>query len=111
MPTWLCAGGTRLATPQGTIAVERIVPGMMLAARDGGTLVAGAVGRIQLSAAELAARPALWPVRVAAGALADGVPAADTVVLADQPLGVAGVAAKWLEIGRASCRERVCLAV
>ena len=99
MPTWLCAGGTRLATPQGTIAVERIVPGMMLAARDGGTLVAGAVGRIQLSAAELAARPALWPVRVAAGALADGVPAADTVVLADQPLGVAGVAAKWLVNG------------
>ena len=109
MARWLCTGGTRLATPHGPIAVEHVLPGMVLLARDGAALIAGPVGRIRLSVAELLTRPALWPVRVAAGVLqegvlGDGLPAHDVLVLADQPLAVRGaapIAAAWLVDGTA----------
>lgn len=99
---WLCTGGTRFATPHGSIAVEHLVPGMVLTSRDGAALVTGPIGRIRLSVAELTARPALWPVRLAAGALDDGLPAGDVMLLADQPVVVPGspaIAAKWLVDG------------
>ena len=102
MARWLCTGGTRLVTPHGPIAVEDVRPGMVLLARDGAALIAGPVGRIRLSVAELLTRPALWPVRVAAGVLGDGLPAHDVLVLADQPLAVRGaapIAAAWLVDG------------
>ncbi len=104
MARWLCTGGTRLATPHGPIAVEHVRPGMVLLARDGAALIAGPVGRIRLSVAELLTRPALWPVRVAAGVLDDDLPAHDVLVLADQPLavrGAAAIAAAWLVDGAA----------
>ena len=109
MARWLCTGGTRLATPHGPIAVEHVLPGMVLLARDGAALIAGPVGRIRLSVAELLTRPALWPVRVVAavlqeGVLGDGLPAHDVLVLADQPLavrGAAAIAAAWLVDGAA----------
>lgn len=107
MATWLCVGGSRLRTPDGAVAVERLLPGTVLATEDGGTAAVGAVGRIRLSVAALLARPALWPVRIAAGALGPGVPDGDVVVLADQALAVAGcaaVAAKWLVNGTTLCR-------
>ena len=97
--TWLCTGGTRLATTTGAVAVERLLPGTDLVAREGGVLRVTAVGRIRLSVAELAARPALWPVHVAAGALEDGVPERETTVLPDQPITLRGFAqmpASWL---------------
>ena len=107
MARWLCTGGTRLATPHGPIAVEHVLPGMVLLARDGAALIAGPVGRIRLSVAELLTRPALWPVRVAAAVLqesvlGDALPAHDVLVLADQPLavrGAAAIAAAWLVDG------------
>ena len=95
---WLCTGGTRFATPHGSVAVEQLVPGTVLLSETGALLVAGPVGRIRLSAAELTARRALWPVRIGAGALVDGLPASDAVVLPDQPIAAAGlpaIAAKW----------------
>lgn len=104
MARWLCTGGTRLATPHGPIAVEHVLPGMVLLARDGAALIAGPVGRIRLSVAELLTRPALWPVRVVAGVLGDALPAHDVLVLADQPLavrGAAAIAAAWLVDGAA----------
>lgn len=94
---WLCTGGTRFATPRGDIAVEHLLPGMVLTSRDGAALVVGPIGRIRLSVAELLARPALWPVRVAAG---------DVLVLAEQPLGEPAIAAKWLVDGVALDRPQ-----
>ncbi len=99
MATWLCIAGTRLLTLDGPVTVERLLPGAVLTAQDGTTLRAEAIGRIRLSVAELLARSALWPVRIAAGALGAGEPDADVVALADQPLTPAGVAAKWLVDG------------
>ena len=102
MPTWLCTGGTVLATRDRVLPVERLLPGAALPALEGGALVVASVGRIRLSMTELAAHPALWPVRLAAGALADGVPAADTMVLPHQMLAVPGfppMAAHWLVDG------------
>ena len=104
MPTWICTGGTLLATGDRAIPVERLLPGAMLAAVEGAALVVVSVGRMRLSVPELAARPALWPVRLAAGALADGVPAADTTVLPQQILAIPGLpsmAARWLVDGAA----------
>lgn len=99
---WLCTGGTRLATPHGSIAVEQLLPGTPLLSADGATLLAGPVGRIRLSAAELAKGPALWPVHIAANALADGLPAHDVAVLPNQPIAIPGlppIAATWLVDG------------
>ena len=109
MRTWLCAGGTVVATRDGAVAVARLLPGAVLAARQGGVLTVAAVLRIRLSIAALTDRPALWPVRIAAGALADEVPPTDTLVLPDQMLAVPGhpeIAARWLVDGVAVAREK-----
>jgi len=107
--TWICTGGTVLATPAGAVAVQLLAPGMALATREGGTLRVATVGRVWMSAAELAGRPALWPVQVAAGALADAQGGRTCIVLPEQMLAVPGlpaVAAKWLVDGTGLRRDR-----
>lgn len=72
--------GTRVATPDGPVAVQDV--------RIGDTLLDGSrtprrvswVGRLALSAAHLAAQPDARPIRVQAGALGDGAPERDLLV-------------------------------
>lgn len=103
----LCVAGTRLASTTGPVAVESLSSGACLLAADGGAHRVHWVGRTRLMPAELAGRPADWPVQIAADALADGLPACRTVVLADQMLPIPGhtpTAAKWLVDGHAITR-------
>jgi hypothetical protein len=94
----LCLAGTLLPTARGAVPAERLAPGDVL--------LSGAVrhevrwvDRTVFAPAWLAAKPEFWPVRLAAGALDDGLPAHDATVLATQPLAVPGfapIAAAWL---------------
>ena len=74
-PPALCAG-TRLATPDGPVPVERLAPGDTLLAADGARLMVRWIGERTIRADLLAAtdHPAWLPVTIPAGALGDGRP-------------------------------------
>jgi hypothetical protein len=94
--TWLCTGGSRLATPHGMVPVERLAAGDLVLGREGGVLAVRWVGRLQLPAAALAGQPALWPVIGPQGAMLPG-----QVV---ERNGFPPVAARWLVDGRVLSR-------
>lgn len=72
--------GTRIATARGERAVEDLRVGDRVLTRDNGYRVIRWIGRRELSGAELAAHPALWPVRIAAGALGQEAPMREMLV-------------------------------
>ncbi len=72
--------GTMILTPQGPRPVERIAVGDMVTTLDHGPQPVRWVGLRRLDAADLGAAPHLRPVRIARGALGDGLPEADLLV-------------------------------
>lgn len=80
-PICICfAAGTMIATDRGEIAVEALAPGDLVRTRDAGLQPVRWIGRRPLSAAELERAPNLRPIRIRAGALGAGTPAADLIV-------------------------------
>lgn len=63
------AAGTMIATPQGEVPVECLRPGDLVLTADQGAQPVIRVEHHRYGAADLAARPLLCPVRIAAGAL------------------------------------------
>lgn len=63
-----------IATMRGLVAAGDLKPGDRLITRDGGPREIVWVGRCDLTEAELARQPGLAPVRIAAGALGNGLP-------------------------------------
>lgn len=80
LPVTCFANGTLIATAFGERPVEEIRVGDLVMTRDHGLQPVCWIGRRHVSAAEMAARPALAPVRIAAGALGAGLPAQDLLV-------------------------------
>jgi len=74
------AAGTRIATPHGPVAVERLAPGDRVLLAEGGTAPVRRCLVRTLTAAEVARDPRLRPVRIAAGALGQGLPDRDLIV-------------------------------
>ena len=72
--------GTLIATPCGPAPVETIRPGDRVLTRDRGYRPVCWVGQTRVSGRRLATAERLRPIRIAAGALAPGVPARDLVV-------------------------------
>lgn len=72
--------GTRILTPAGERPVEELLPGDPVSTLDGTARPVRWTGRRRFDAAALALRPALRPVRIAAGALGPGAPARDLLV-------------------------------
>ncbi|MDO5632512.1 MAG: Hint domain-containing protein [Paracoccus sp. (in: a-proteobacteria)] len=72
--------GVMIDTPQGPVRVESLNVGDLVLTRDHGAQPLRWIGRRRLGGAELAAAPNLRPIRIAAGAIAPGVPDADLVV-------------------------------
>ncbi len=72
--------GTLIATDRGEVPVETLRPGDMVVTRDNGLQPIRWVGRKELSFAHLVARPALRPVRIAAGSMGLAAPARDMFV-------------------------------
>jgi len=74
------AAGTRILTPRGEVPVEQIAVGdELITLRDPARPTAKVIwtGRRALDLARANGAQALWPVRIAAGAFDDGVPARD----------------------------------
>ena len=74
------ASGTMIKTDDGARPVETLNVGDRLVTRDNGLQSIRWVGTRELSASDLAAHPKLKPIRIAAGALAEGVPQRDLIV-------------------------------
>ncbi|MCC6720465.1 MAG: Hint domain-containing protein [Acetobacteraceae bacterium] len=72
--------GTRIATPFGAVAVERLHPGAMVLTSALHPRRVRWIGRREVTAAEIAAAPELRPVLLRRNALRPGVPAHDLFV-------------------------------
>ncbi len=77
----LCfAAGTPILTDRGEIPVEALKVGALVQTLDHGLQPVRWIGKATHRAAELRADPKLSPIRIQAGALADGLPMTDLVV-------------------------------
>lgn len=72
--------GTLIQTPDGPVAVEHLQAGDMITTADAGPVPVIAAMERSLSAAALTLNPRRRPVRIAAGALAPGLPSRDLIV-------------------------------
>jgi hypothetical protein len=90
------AAGTLIATPGGDRPVETLRPGDPVLTHDRGAQPLAWTGRRRLSPADLGANPALCPVRVAAGALGNGLPRRDLTVSPHHRMLVTGPAVQRL---------------
>ncbi|MFN4131169.1 MAG: Hint domain-containing protein, partial [Paracoccaceae bacterium] len=72
--------GTLITTPMGPQRVETLQPGDQVLTRDSGFQEICWAGRRDLGLADLIVNPALRPVRIAKGALGDGLPQRDMLV-------------------------------
>ncbi|WP_230312455.1 Hint domain-containing protein [Paracoccus lichenicola] len=80
LPIVCFASGTLIATSTGERLVEDLRIGDLVVTRDNGLQPVRWAGRRHVTAAEIAANPALAPVRIAAGALGPNTPARDLLV-------------------------------
>ncbi|PWK60648.1 Hint domain-containing protein [Roseicyclus mahoneyensis] len=82
--------GTRIATPDGHVAVEDLRVGDTILSADGASVAVLWVGR-QTVATRFAPADRLMPVCISAGALGDGLPLRDLRLTADHALMIDGV--------------------
>ena len=82
--------GTRLAAENGEIEVQNVTAGTMLRTADGRVMPVRWVGHSEVSMT-FADRQRVLPVRIKAGALADGVPARDLLVSPDHAMFLDGI--------------------
>jgi len=88
------APGTGIATPAGLVAVERLVPGDRVIARDGGTRSVACSLRWEAGGGRLQLAPRLTAIRVAAGAFGPGHPSRDLLLAPGQEIAVTGPAVR-----------------
>jgi Ca2+-binding RTX toxin-like protein len=84
------AAGTRIATPRGDIAVEALREGDVINTANGPAAIRW-IGHRQVNIAAHPAPALVRPIAIAAGALADGIPARDLLLSPDHALFHAGV--------------------
>ena len=84
------AAGTRIATEAGEVPVETLRPGDRVRTAAGRLAPVVWVGRTRIDLRRHPAPRAAAPVRIEAGALADGLPRRDLLVSPDHALAVAG---------------------
>ncbi len=87
---------TLIDTARGPVAAGDLAPGDRVLTRDHGYQPLVWTGRRDLTAAELAANPALAPVRIAAGALGPDLPARDLRVSPRHRMLISGARAQAL---------------
>ena len=88
--------GTLIDTALGPTPVERIAVGDRILTRDSGYRPVRWVGRRDLTAADLAVRPELRPIRIAQGALGPGCPERDMLVSPQHRMLLTGARAELI---------------
>ncbi len=83
--------GTRILTDRGEIAVEALAAGDLVVTVSGKTAPITWIGQRDIDCARHPAPSAVWPVRVMAGAFADGVPRRDLFLSPDHAVFVEGM--------------------
>lgn len=86
--------GTLITTLRGQVPVERLLRGDRVLTRDHGFQVVEWIGQKDLSAAEVARRPELRPIKISQGALGDGLPERDLIVSPQHRILVSSYAAE-----------------
>ncbi len=80
-PSFVCfASGTMVQTDHGEVAIETLAPGDLVMTLDHGLQPIRWIGKRTLGKAALDENPNLRPIRIKAGALAEGMPARDLTV-------------------------------
>jgi Hint domain len=82
--------GTRIRTPHGGVAVERLKVGDLVHTSDNGIRPLRWIGQVSLGPAELAAAPELRPIRITAGALGNNTPRRDMLISPQHRVLVSG---------------------
>ncbi|OJY65292.1 MAG: hypothetical protein BGP12_19035 [Rhodospirillales bacterium 70-18] len=85
------AAGTRIATPDGEVAVEHLRAGDLVSTADGGARPVRWLGWRSIDCAAHPRPADVLPVRVRAGAVLPGLPARDLVLSPDHALALDGV--------------------
>ncbi len=103
------AAGTRIETEGGPVAVEALREGDRVRSAFGGAAPVVWLGHRRIDCARHPQPERVWPVRILAGAFADGLPRRDLRVSPDHALYVAGVLipARCLVNGRSIVQDRV----
>ncbi len=83
--------GTRIATPQGEVAVEALAAGMQVRLARGGVSEIVWVGHRRVDCRHHPRPEEVWPVRVAAGAFGRGMPVRDLLLSPDHAVFAGGV--------------------
>ena len=106
------AAGTRIATAEGVRPVELLAPGDVVRLATGGTASVCWVGQRRVACDRHPRPEEVWPVRIEAGAIAEGVPARDLWLSPDHAVALGGVLvpARYLVNG-ASIRQEKCAQV
>jgi hypothetical protein len=85
------AAGTHIATPNGDVAVEDLAAGDLVLTLSGAAVPVVWTGHRSVDCRAHSVPQAVWPVRVRAGAFADGVPHRDVWLSPDHAVFVDGV--------------------
>lgn len=88
--------GTRIATPNGTIAVQDLVEGDRISTKDNGEQEIRWIGSRRVTGARLYAMPHMRPIRMRANILGQGEPDQDLIVSPDHRILVKGPVAQAL---------------
>lgn len=80
LPITCFTAGTLIRTPAGDCRVEDVRVGDLVLTRDNGPQPVCWIGRRHVTGSEIAAHPALAPVRIGAGVLGNGLPEQDLLV-------------------------------
>lgn len=81
LPSFVCfAAGTKIMTPDGEIAIEKIIENNLISTLDNGAQPVRWIGKRKLTWLDLAYNSHLLPVRIKAGALGNNAPTSDLLV-------------------------------
>jgi len=80
------AAGTRIATPDGPIAVEHLIPGQVVSLADGGTARIVWIGYRTLDCRRHDQPETVYPIRIVAGAFTPTIPMRDVLLSPDHAI-------------------------
>lgn len=83
--------GTHIATPSGPVAIEHLRPGDQVVSAFGGHVAIQWIGHRRVDCRRHAAPATVWPIRICAGALGEGVPSRDLRVSPEHALYIDGL--------------------